>query len=547
MTAELDKGTIVDGRYELKEFKGSGSFGEVWLAHDNELDVDVAIKLYILLDNKGQQEFKEEYKVAYGLYHENLLTATYYSVWQNRPYLIMKYCGNGSANNYSGAIKDELQIWQFIHDVAAGLKFLHGLNPAVVHQDIKPENILVDDTGSFLISDFGISRKLRSTLRKQSKRAPQAGAIAYMGPERFLEEPMVVLTSDIWALGVSIYELINGDLPFGGQGGGMLNSGAQLPKLNTQKWSENLNKVMRACLAKETWDRPTAAKLMEYSQHVIDMKKDHKEGQIINWEKWPGPGPIPIPKPTPWWKKIAVVATILVAIVAGYFIIDKIIKPDPLIEYVKRNYARNTSLCENGINMGDNVNYNALLVASEKLDSLEELEKKYPEIVKDIPNKKIDKLRNDLAAKCSAAHDAWIRSAEGQYAVAEDMASAIERYYIAYSLLQSSAAKAGIEKIVTNKGITAAYMNITKVETKGNNLLIQYNGTTDQDIEDVVIGYKLIPINNNDASVIEGHSNFTLRSGENRGVSIDLSSEPANIDYILELSQNNYVFYHKKL
>lgn len=543
MTAELDKGTIVDGRYELKEFKGSGSFGEVWLAHDNELDVDVAIKLYILLDNKGQQEFKEEYKVAYGLYHENLLTATYYSVWQNRPYLIMKYCGNGSANNYSGAIKDELQIWQFIHDVAAGLKFLHGLNPAVVHQDIKPENILVDDTGSFLISDFGISRKLRSTLRKQSKRAPQAGAIAYMGPERFLEEPMVVLTSDIWALGVSIYELINGDLPFGGQGGGMLNSGAQLPKLNTQKWSENLNKVMRACLAKETWDRPTAAKLMEYSQHVIDMKKDHKEEQIIDWDKWKGGGQIVIEK-RKWLLPTIISAVVVATIAIGAFFF---FKPDPMEIQIKQRFDNLTESCENGINMGDNVNYNALLVASEKLDSLEELEKKYPEIVKDIPNKKIDKLRNDLAAKCSAAHDAWIRSAEGQYAVAEDMASAIERYYIAYSLLQSSAAKAGIEKIVTNKGITAAYMNITKVETKGNNLLIQYNGTTDQDIEDVVIGYKLIPINNNDASVIEGHSNFTLRSGENRGVSIDLSSEPANIDYILELSQNDYVFYHKKL
>lgn len=543
MTAELDKGTIVDGRYELKEFKGSGSFGEVWLAHDTELGVDVAIKLYILLDSKGQQEFKEEYKVAYGLNHENLLTATYYSVWQNRPYLIMKYCGNGSANNYSGAIRDELQIWQFIHDVAAGLKYLHSLEPAVVHQDIKPENILVDDNGTFLISDFGISRKLRSTLRKQSKRAPQAGAIAYMGPERFLEEPMVVLTSDIWALGVSIYELINGDLPFGGQGGGMLNSGAQLPKLNTQKWSENLNKVMRACLAKETWDRPTAAKLADYAQHVIDKIKEHKETEIADWDKWPIK--ISTPIPTPLWKKITIVAAAIIAIIAIILIIPP--KPDPIEEQIKKQFELLTQSAETAISMGDNVNYNALLMANDKLDSLVMIEREHPEIVKNLPINKTSQLSNQLSDKCNSAHDAWIRSAEGQYTVAEDMAEAIKRYYIAYSLKKSSDVKSGIDNIANAKGITAAYMNITGTEIKDNNLRIVYNGINDQNIEDVIIGYKLTPINGVSSDIIEGQSNFTLRSGDNRGVSIDLNPAPVEAQYMLELYQNGHVFYRGKI
>lgn len=545
MTAELEKGTLVDGRYELKEFKGSGSFGEVWLAHDTELGVDVAIKLYILLDSKGQQEFKEEYKVAYGLNHENLLAATYYSVWQNRPYLIMKYCGNGSANNYSGAIQDELQIWQFIHDVAAGLKFLHSLEPAVVHQDIKPENILVDDNGTFLISDFGISRKLRSTLRKQSKRAPQAGAIAYMGPERFLEEPLVVLTSDIWALGVSIYELINGDLPFGGQGGGMLNSGAQLPKLNTQKWSENLNKVMRACLAKETWDRPTAAKLADYAQHVIDMKKDNKEAEIIDWDKWTGKvGERIVIKRK--WLLPTIISTIAVATIAIFISIW--IKPDPEQEAIIERHKILTKSVEIAIDAGDNVNYNALLVAKEKMDSLIDLEKKYPEIIKEkIKNNKTPQLRNQLTDECNSAHDAWIRSAEGQYVIAEDIAEAIKRYYIAYSLKKSSDVKSGIDKIANDKGITAAYMNITDTEIKDSNLRIVYNGINDQDIDDVIIGYKLTPINGDASNIIEGQSNFTLRSGANRGVSIDLSPAPTEAQYMLELYQNGHVFYRGRI
>lgn len=153
---ELKQGTTIASRYILKEYKGSGSFGEVWLAEDSELGIDVAIKLYISLDLKGQDEFKEEYKVAYGLSHENLLTAQYYSVWDHRPYLIMKYCSRGSAGSIGG-YASEADIWKFIHDVANGLKYLHAQEPPIVHQDIKPENILIDEQGNYLITDFGIS------------------------------------------------------------------------------------------------------------------------------------------------------------------------------------------------------------------------------------------------------------------------------------------------------------------------------------------------------------------------------------------------------
>ena len=65
-TPELRQGTMIADRYRLKEYKGSGSFGEVWKAEDTELGLDVAIKLYISLDQNGQSEFKDEYKVEIG-------------------------------------------------------------------------------------------------------------------------------------------------------------------------------------------------------------------------------------------------------------------------------------------------------------------------------------------------------------------------------------------------------------------------------------------------------------------------------------------------
>lgn len=265
--AELKIGTKVKDRYTLKEFKGSGSFGEVWLAHDEVLDCDVAIKIYISLDPRGVEEFKSEYITTQGISHPNLLTTTYFDVWEQRPFLVMKYCAKGSSSAQTGKM-DEYALWQFIHDVAAGLKYLHNMPEPIIHQDIKPDNILVDDSDRYLITDFGISKKIRSTMRKQSKRAVGAGATAYMGPERFESDPTPVKASDIWSLGASIYELATGELPFSGLGGGMQRNGAEMPVLDN-KWSKDMTMVMQSCLAKETWDRPTAQQLEEFSDAII--------------------------------------------------------------------------------------------------------------------------------------------------------------------------------------------------------------------------------------------------------------------------------------
>ncbi len=265
--SEFRKGTKIKDRYTLKELQGSGNFGEVWLAHDEILDSDVAIKVYISLDSRGVEEFKSEYTTTQELRHPNLLTPTYFDVWQHRPFLVMKYCAKGSSSKYVAKM-DEYRLWQFIRDVSAGLGYLHTQAEPIVHQDIKPDNILVDDNDRYLITDFGISKKIRSTMRKQSKRAVGAGATAYMGPERFDADPSPIKASDIWSLGASIYELATGELPFSGLGGGMQRNGAEVPSLDI-KWSKDMNMVMQSCLAKETWNRPTAKQLEAYSNAIL--------------------------------------------------------------------------------------------------------------------------------------------------------------------------------------------------------------------------------------------------------------------------------------
>ena len=262
---ELQENVLIKDRYRLLEERGRGSFGEVWRARDEVTEAEVAVKIYIALDKQGLKEFTEEFKVANGLNHPNLLHADYYDICENRPFIVMPYCPE-SAVSLVGKM-DEGRAWKFLREVSAGLAYLHGKD--IVHRDIKPDNIMQDKEGNFLISDFGISTRMRSTLRRNSTREMSqkdiAGTIGYMAPELFTKKPESVKATDIWAMGASLYELLSGELPFMGQGGVMQLHGAEAPELE-DRYSKDLQGVLESCLAKDTWNRPTAEQLQSYAE-----------------------------------------------------------------------------------------------------------------------------------------------------------------------------------------------------------------------------------------------------------------------------------------
>ena len=273
----MTENEILNNRYQLISPIGRGSFGEVWMAKDLRLDIVVAVKVYAALDGKGITEFKYEFKNVYKLHHPNLLRPDYFDTVGDNPYLVMPYCPK-SADDLAGRMTEH-ELWRFIRDVASGLAYLHDND--VIHRDIKPENILQDERGDYVISDFGLSTKMRSTLRQASTRQNDgfSGTIAYMAPELFTSKPTAVKATDVWALGVTIYEMATGELPFCGQGGCMLNAGAEIPELDSTKWSSGLNEVMRRCLAKDTGDRPIAENLAEYGKLVMN-------GDKRTWSQW---------------------------------------------------------------------------------------------------------------------------------------------------------------------------------------------------------------------------------------------------------------------
>ena len=256
-------GEVVAGQYRLIRLLGQGGSAMVWLAHDEIADVDMAVKLYGSVDENGMEEFRKEFKLAYRLNHPNLLNVGHLDVCDNIPFLVMPFCEKGSVASKVGKFTEE-EIWQFVENVSCGLAFLHSQHPPIVHQDIKPDNILMTNDGRFVITDFGISRSFQ-TRRSIYTKSVNSGTIAYMGPERFSENPMIVMASDIWSFGMTLYEIVTGDVLWEGNGGCAQLNGARLPHFSRQM-SPELSLLIQSCLNPQTWNRPSAAQIHRYAE-----------------------------------------------------------------------------------------------------------------------------------------------------------------------------------------------------------------------------------------------------------------------------------------
>ncbi|MDR2037635.1 MAG: serine/threonine protein kinase [Bacteroidales bacterium] len=258
-------------RYRLIRLLGHGGYSEVWLAEDMQAGLNVALKVYAPgrgLNEDGVTQFSKEFKMVFNLNHPNLLRPTHYDVFERMPYLIMPFCEHGSSSKISGKI-DEHMAWTFLLDVASGLSYLHGQNPPVIHQDIKPDNVLMDSASSFVITDFGISAKVRNTLQTAGSKA---GTMTYMAPERFNTDYQPVKASDVWALGASLFELMTGKPPFGENGGLAQKGGAEL--VLPKGWSPKLKQLILNCLKPKPWDRPTAKAIAEEAKQYFEIPMD---------------------------------------------------------------------------------------------------------------------------------------------------------------------------------------------------------------------------------------------------------------------------------
>lgn len=274
----MEEKKLFHDRYFMERLLGRGNFSEVWLARDTKTDIAVALKIYAPatgLDDNGLNVFAREFALVVNANHKNLLKPLYYDNFERKPYLVLPYCKDGSIMRNVGKFTEE-EAWRLVRDVASGLSWLHNMNPPVIHQDIKPDNVMIGENGDFMITDFGVSTHLKSTLRKSMSAAfSSAGTIAYMAPERFGKDNTPIMANDIYSLGATVFEMLTGDTPFGNDGGLVQKKGADVPELKGE-YSSQLKKVISKCLRTNAWERPTAEQLEKYAETAL-------KGEVIRF------------------------------------------------------------------------------------------------------------------------------------------------------------------------------------------------------------------------------------------------------------------------
>lgn len=285
--SEISSGVLLDGRYKLlRPLSSDGGTADVWLALDiNTIDevydedndavsseeesgIKVAIKIYRPKNalDLGEQKFRDEFKIVFNCHHTNLVQPINFSIYEGLPYLVLPYCRKGSSESLQGKITDPDELWRYIADVSAGLAYLHALNPPIVHHDIKPANVLIDDNGNYAITDFGISSHRGNS--RDGYDETQSGTMAYMAPERFREEYESIPESDIWSFGATLYELITGNVPLGEDGGAVQAEGGTPYAPITANVPSDIKKLIYDCLSVDPAKRPSA----EYINRAAERK-----------------------------------------------------------------------------------------------------------------------------------------------------------------------------------------------------------------------------------------------------------------------------------
>lgn len=206
---------VVSSRYEIMKELGRGGMGVVFLAHDRELDVEVAVK-FLLVEFAGDQRaldaLRSEARLAMSLAHPNIVRLHTLEISGRSKFLVMEYVEGPSLANLLGK-KDKLpldEVIRYMHDACVALDYAH--SEGIIHRDIKPANFLLSSKGTLKLTDFGIARKVRQTMSQVTQKVIM-GTPYYMSPEHIMGRK-IDHRSDIYSLGALVYELLTGLPPF---------------------------------------------------------------------------------------------------------------------------------------------------------------------------------------------------------------------------------------------------------------------------------------------------------------------------------------------
>lgn len=238
---------------QVKRKIGEGGMSVVYLAEQLSLKREVAIKVLRLdvADNElDVQRFKQEAKTIAHLHHPNIIDI--YDIGQTKNgevYFTMPYLNHGNFSTYQ--IDEEKEFIKLLKSICDGLAFAH--NRGVVHRDIKPDNLIFDAFGNVKIADFGIALSKKGV--RMTKEHQIVGSAQYMSPEQ-ARSLKVELQSDVYSLGIVIYERLTGKVPFDADEGiAVLVNHVSMPPPKLPPKVKHWQKLIDKCLAKDPKNR----------------------------------------------------------------------------------------------------------------------------------------------------------------------------------------------------------------------------------------------------------------------------------------------------
>src|ERR687884_1194116 len=260
-------GSVFDGRYRIVRKLGAGGMADVYLAEDQELGRRVAIKILNdrhAADDSFIERFRREAKNAAGLSHPNIVSIYDRGEAEGTYYIAMEYLDGRSLKELivgRGPAPVSVAI-DYARQILSALRFAH--RNGIVHRDIKPHNVLVDAEGRVKVTDFGIARAGTSQMTEAGS---IVGTAQYLSPEQ-ARGTAVDQRSDIYSVGIVLYELLTGQVPFSGDTPVeiAMKHLSMLPEPPSAKRPEiprDLDLIVMRALAKDPDDRYQSAEEMD--------------------------------------------------------------------------------------------------------------------------------------------------------------------------------------------------------------------------------------------------------------------------------------------